>query len=117
MLVTSFRNYVLAAKHRAEDLFEDREVSNKHYVSTVKLLQERRISYSLFEDPDIEQVYPRAFIVGRDLEVEGLKYQQLWYQVCFIMLENPPTSEGTDDKLRSYHRLALFDLTKNQFKS
>jgi len=64
MQATSFRNYVLAAKHRAEDLFEAKESAHKHFAQTAKLLQEQRISYSLFEDPDIDQVYPRAFITG-----------------------------------------------------
>lgn len=117
MQASSFRNYVLAAKHRAEDMFETRESANKAFAQTAKLLQEQRISYSLFEDPDIEQVYPRAFITngGRDLEVGDLA--KLWHQACLVLLENPPQIEGTDSALKRYYRLALFDLTKHQFKS
>lgn len=34
-----------------------------------------------------------------------------------MLLENPPQIEGADPALKRYYRLALFDLTKHQFKS
>ena len=52
---------------------------------------------------------------GKDLEVT--ENEGLWQKVCLILLKNPPVFEGIDPSLKRYYRLALFDLTKNQFKS
>jgi len=108
---TKYRNHVLAARHRGDDLFEDREtaISCSWYEELVKELAFRRISYSLFETH--LEVYPRVHITGKDLETSS--EDTIWREVCLILLENTVGEKP----LNHYNQLALFDLAKNMFKA
>jgi hypothetical protein len=103
-----FRSHVYAIRHRGDELFEDREtsISCQWYSDLVKELAYRRLSYTLFEKHF--EVYPRIHIVGKDLETDDA----LWREICLILLEYPMA----ESPLNTYNRLALYDLTKNQFK-
>ena len=104
-----FRSHVYAIRHRGDELFEDREtpVSCQWYSDLVKELAYRRLSYTVFEKHF--EVYPRIHIIGKDLETEDA----LWRDICLLLLEHPMG----ESPLSTYNRLALYDLTKNQFKT
>ena len=106
MEVTRFRSHVLAARSRAEELFEDRESSDScsNYNLVVSELAERRFNYSMLE---CLEVYPRIVILGTDIQPDELDRE--WPQVCLNLLLNLPDERP----LRDYNRLALYNLTKN----
>jgi hypothetical protein len=59
-------------------------------------------------------VYPRIVIVGKDIvQPEGSIADPEWPMVCLRLMMAP--CDGRP--LKAYNRLALFDLTKNQFAS
>jgi hypothetical protein len=75
----------------------------------LKDLQESRISYSIFEKE--LGVYPRAMIASGDLTVP--EDDMRWREVIGpLLMQNAP---GTI--MKRFFRKALFNITKNQFRS